>query len=99
MVDNQKKYLDKVVDIIVRETMVDYDEDKIGPPFPTVPSTRTFLFFQTHYPAFIQLYNKAVGISFTKYCRKTYGIDGGEVEYVWNRYGSTIKDKIRNNGR
>jgi hypothetical protein len=33
MEDSQKKYLDKVVDLIVRETIIDYEQDVIGTPF------------------------------------------------------------------
>jgi len=33
MKDNQKKYLDKVVGLIVSDTDIDYDNDRIRSPF------------------------------------------------------------------
>jgi hypothetical protein len=81
MKDNQKKYLDKVVDMVVRETRIDYDDQRIYTPFIkfnnlSLPLPYTIIYFsQSH---------------------NTYGIVGDEIEYVWTKYTNIIKDKIDN---
>ena len=82
MKNSQKKYLDKVVDIIVSETIIDYGlERKHHPSFGVRPIHSSF-----YYPS----------LKFSNYCENTYGIVGDEIEYVWDQYMGIIKDKIRN---
>ena len=90
MKSNQKKYLDKVVDMVVRETRIDYDDQRIYTPFIkfnnlSLPLPYTIIYFsQSH--------------KFHKYSKDTYGIVGDEIEYVWTKYTNIIKDKIDNGG-
>jgi hypothetical protein len=79
MKDNQKKYLDKVVDLIVRETIIDYDDDKIKYPYHTF-----------RLPINLQ---KATfpGSAFSQYCIDTYGLSYDEIEYVWGEYKKILR--------
>ena len=87
-----KRFLDKVIDQIVSETTIDYDEERFLPPFsipsPIVPFpsfpisslTVPFLLFSP-YP------------SFTIHCRDVYGLNKEEIGYVWKEYIKIIRDK------
>ena len=82
------KFLDKVVDQIVSETRMDYDEKEVSVPFS--PLIFSFPFFTPFVPFYFS--------SFTKHCNEVYGLNDDEIEYVWNEYKHIIKDKIENNG-
>ena len=88
-----KKFLDKVVDQIVSETRIDYDEERFLPPFsipsPIVP-----------FPSFpyVSLLRSTLIPSFIIHCREVYGLNEDEVSYVWKEYREIIKDEIENNG-
>ena len=103
-----KKYLDKVIEHLVRGTRIDYDNDKIHYPFhflpslnssnpspslssfiylfssKTTPSTSTSIPFFTYF------------LSFTEYCKNTFGLMDGEIKYVWYQYGKILLNKIEN---
>ena len=89
--DKQKKYLDKVINHIVKNTKMDYEKKTIYflnsfyPPL--VSSPRKFTNFSSH-PHFIS--------RFSKHCIDTFGLTGEEIEYVWNEYKDIIKNKIEN---
>jgi hypothetical protein len=85
-----KGFLNKVVDQIVSETRIDYNElsPTLYAPFPYPP---LIISFSTFPPRFLFS-------SFTKHCRDVYGLNDGEIIYVWKKYVNSIKDKIRNNG-
>jgi hypothetical protein len=79
-----KKFLHKVVDQIVSETKIDYDEGRLYTPFS--PSFSSVLLsslspFSSVFP-------------FIKHCRDVYGLNEEESEYVWNEWREIIKDKI-----
>ena len=88
MKDNQKKYLDKVVEFIVRDTKIDYDQKRIQYPFYT--SYRFFESLTSSYSFF------STFSSFSKYCIDVYGLTEDEVKYVWDKYRTIILDKISN---
>ena len=83
-----KKFLDKVVDQIVSETRIDYNElsPTLYTPFPYPP---LIISFSTFPPRFLFS-------SFTNHCRDVYGLNDGEIIYVWKKYVNSIKDKIKN---
>ena len=81
-----KKFLDKVVDQIVRETTIDYDNGRIDSPFTVF------------YHSDLIMAPTAPTYYFTTHCIDVYGLNDLEVEYVWNEYKNIIKDKI-NNGK
>ena len=78
------KYLNKVLDQIVSETTMDYDEERFLPPF--LPSSLPFLIpsNSSPYPSFII------------HCREVYGLNKEEIGYVWKEYREIIKDRIKN---
>ena len=79
-----KRFLHKVVDQIVSETEIDYDNKLIdGPFFHSRPIT-VFRFLST-----ISLPG-----SFYKHCKDVYGLNDDEVDYVWEEYRIIIKDEI-----
>ena len=77
-----KKYLDKVIEHLVRGTKIDYDKDEIHTPF----SSYCLLSYDASLTVFM--------FSFKKYCKYTYGLTDDEIEYVWNGYRYNILDKI-----
>ena len=85
-------YLNKVVEFLVRDTMIDHDKDKIQFPFYLFSSyslTSTPLPLLTSPPTL-------PSSSFSKYCIDVYGLTDQEIGYVWVKYKSIIKDKITN---
>jgi hypothetical protein len=79
------KYLNKVVDQLVSETEIDYENTEIDAPFISLsflsPSlTSSYL----PHPYFF------------KYCRDIYGLTEEEAEYVWKQYRNIIINKINN---
>ena len=77
------KFLDKVIDQLVRETTIDYDEERFLPPF-SIPSSwfSPFLSHTSPHPSFII------------HCREVYGLNKEETGYVWDKYILLIKDKL-----
>jgi len=83
---NQKDYFDKVINQLVSETEIDYENTEIDAPFLFAP----LLGFSSSFPS------SASATNFFKYCRNIYGLTEEETEYVWIQYRKTIKDKIKN---
>ena len=93
MKDNQKIYLDKVIEFLVRDTKIYYDIDKIKFPFYSLPFSISsyflpFIYYRFLSPQFTSL--------FSKYCIDYYGLTDQEIKYVWKEYKNIIKDKITN---
>jgi hypothetical protein len=82
------KFLNKVVDQIVSETRIDYNElsPTLYTPFPYPP---LIISFSTFPPRFLFS-------SFTNHCRDVYGLNDGEIIYVWKKYVNSIINKIEN---
>ena len=79
------KFLNKVVDQILSETMIDYDEERFLPPFFNYFSHNSVALFSSPsspYPSFII------------HCREVYGLNEDEVSYVWKEYRKIIIDII-----
>lgn len=83
MENKQYRYLDKVVEFLVRDTKIDYDKDEIQFPF-SFPLSRSFR---------LSVYSFSfLPSSFSKYCKNIYGLTDQELEYVWKEY----KEKVEN---
>ena len=80
-----KEFLNKVVNQIVSETRIDYDQngDIIYPPFTSSGVYKSFF------------YRKLGTIDFYAHCREIYGLKVLEIRYVWNEYKRIIRDEIR----
>ena len=83
------KYIEHIIKDMVRDTDIDYDNDRIRSPFsltshqPTI-SLISYIYLSPYRP------------SFSMYCEDTYGLTKTEIEYVWNQYRDIIKDRLRN---
>ncbi len=86
-----KKFLDRVLGQIVRETEIDYENERVYVPFISFPLF--FIHFHKHHSFLSSRF-----FSFSKHCRDIYGLNYEETEYVWVEYREIIKDKIENNG-
>jgi hypothetical protein len=88
--DNQKKYLDKVVDLIVSDTIIDYEREVIQPPFlsshPIIPIRPSNLF---HFPA-SYFVSRPFFLFFSRYCENTYGLGEDEIKYTWEKYTNKL---------
>ena len=84
-----KKYLDKILNYLVRSTRIDYKNNFIYFPFSS-PSSRTQSL------TFFSLSRRSKPLfSFSKYCKNQFGLTDDEIEYVWNEYREIINDKIK----
>jgi len=91
-----KKFLDKVLDQLVSETRIDYENERMYTPFP-FPSFLTSL---TVFDLFSSLYSSSnyVFTFFTTHCKEIYGLNEEEREYVWKEYIEIISDKLNSKG-
>ncbi len=80
--DKQKEYVDKVLDRMVSETIIDYDKGRIDSPF------------SVFYHSDIIRQNEST-YYFATHCRYVYGLDDDEVEYVWVQYKDIINNKLK----
>ncbi len=85
-----KKFLHKVLDQIVNETRIDYENERVYTPFlpHSLFSSSFFLRFGLYsrpYPTPVEVYD---------HCKNVYGLTRKEIKYVWQNYVIIIKDKI-----
>ena len=82
-----KKYLDKVIESLVRGTKIDYEKGIIFFPL-------SFLSFSpfSHLP----FYLPDVSSYLSSYCKNTFGLTEEEIEYVIIQWRVIILDKINN---
>ena len=80
-----KKFLHKVIDQIVSETRIDYNELSPTLYTPFLPSS---LYLSPSFPPFPPFPLS----SFTNHCRDVYGLNNDEVDYVWDEIDTSEKD-------
>lgn len=81
-VDNKEKYLDKIVQYILEDTEIDYEQKLVTYPFiPNTPS-QWGLSVPLHYVQYESPFFK----EYSKYCKDIYGLSYEESVYVWDRY-------------
>ena len=81
------RYIEHIINDLVRDTRINYERERIYFPYPTHPV----------YPSTLSIHSIVLLIpTFTDYCKDTYGLTEEEIDYVWDQYKSTIKDKITN---
>ena len=88
-----KKFLNKVIDQIVSETMVNGETERIKTPFRQLSYSFT-LHFQL--PSSSSSSTSVLLSSFSRHCKEIYGLDKDEVGYVWDKYVQIFRDKINN---
>ena len=91
-----KKYLDKVVDFILKETVIDFGIDKFN---PVIKDEVLWYppFSERPYSHRQSMYNTGANYDFNNYCQEVFSIyDEGEQLYVWERYRKLLEFKMRN---
>ena len=88
----ENKYLDKVLDQIVRETEIDYDYDRIFTPFSPNSLPVSLLL------SIVKDWNTSPLLHrlLRRHCKEVYGLNDDEVNYVWNEYKKIITNKLNN---
>jgi hypothetical protein len=90
-----KRFLDKVVEQIVSESRVDYEEERIYVPFTSpfyFPLFRTI----TDPPRLRRSTPIFIPSHFTNHCKSIYTLkDVQEIEYVWGKYGDIINKMLK----
>ena len=84
-----KRFLDKVVDQLVNETIIDYDKKRLYRTFSPRPSPIPFPSPGSYIPT-----SFLFPPFFPTHCKEVYGLNDDEVKYVWNEYRDIITDKI-----
>jgi hypothetical protein len=84
-----EKYINYVVEDLVKNTRIDYDKERIYFPFFSFPySPSLFLILPPtphHFPS----------SSFSKYVQKRYGARDEEMDIIWDQYKERIKSLIK----
>ena len=92
------RYIEHIINDLVRDTRINYERERIYFPFHPSPFTLSKILVKLH-PCFNPPslnFHHIFSTPFSKYCKDTYGLTEEEIDYVWNQYKSTIKDKIDN---
>jgi hypothetical protein len=94
MEGRHKKYLDKVVELFVSDTMIDRYRKEVHYPFESgsyssYPYVAPYMSFSPSYQTSTR------GLTFSDYCEDMYGLNDWEKEYVWEEYRKIIIDKLR----
>ncbi len=91
-----KRFLDKVVDQIVSETIVDYENERVYTPTSFTPYP-FYTFTQsttshTTYPSFLAVSSSSFSLFlvFSDHCKDVYGLNKREILYVWEKYVGII---------
>jgi len=88
-----KKYIDKVIEHLVKGTKIDYENTEVNTPF-----SRFQLYSSFSTSSFYLLLNPPLSPSpsFFTYCRRFYGLTKDEILYIWKEYRNIINGKIEN---
>ena len=94
----ENKYLNNVLNSLVGETKIDFDEETLYMPF--FNSFHAYPFESYYVPHFFLTPSpySTTPPSFTQHCRDIYGLNDDESYYVWDEYKTIIEDRL-NNGR
>lgn len=78
--------LDKIVNYIVDDSVIEYEDKSVKPPFTT-------LWFDASY--ICNRLPHSLLYTFFRYCEDTYNLNSVETNYVWEVYSSIICDKLK----
>jgi hypothetical protein len=82
--NKKEKYYNYVVEDIVKNTEIDYDQETIKSPF--FPQ---FIFFK-YYP-----FSSNILSMFSNHVRKVYGVHSEEIDIIWVLYKKKIQSLIK----
>jgi len=86
------KFLNKVADHIVKETIMDFTRGRVYTPFLVSPLRPSLSF------PFYLLPLSSLPSLFSEHCENVYGLNNGEIEYLWDEYKNIIDNKIIKEG-
>ena len=88
-----KRYIDKVLDHLVKNTKIDYGDQNLNLSF--IPSTNYpySLPFSLFFSSFSLPLLFPIS-SFSKYCKDTFGLTKKETDYVIKQYKDIMLEKI-----
>ncbi len=89
MEDKQIRYLDKVVEFIIRDVIVEIDRSRVHFYFPHQRVSFFSSPFPYTYPTVL-----SIPIYFVKYIKDMYGLTEFEKNYVWREFIKKIGNKI-----
>ena len=92
-----KRYLDKVIEHLVRGTKIDYEKEQIHIPFyPTDHPFSSYPPFFSKSPQFFSslFLSLPFHIRFENYCEKHFGLTILEIRFVKEEYFKNIDEKI-----
>ena len=83
------KFLNKVLDQIVRETIIDYENEIIFTPFSPNSLPVSLLL------SIVKDWNTSPLLHrlLRRHCKEVYGLNDDEINYVWVKWRDTIKYK------
>lgn len=85
-VDRKKEFLNKVAHFIVDDSVIEYEDKSVKPPFTT-------LWFDASY--ICNRLPHSLLYTFFRYCEDAYNLNSVETNYVWEVYSSIICDKLK----
>jgi len=88
--DKKSRFIEYIINDLVNDTKIDYDERVLY--VPSLQNNEIFFSFFRFSLSFFSTPNP-----FSDYCKERYGLTEDEVNYIWDRYNQTIKDKITDN--
>ena len=77
--NKKEKYINYVVDDLVKNTEIDYEQGKIKFPFHSLSSF------------FIQYLYLLPSSFFSNYIKEKYGAHSEEIEFIWDQYKERIE--------
>ena len=90
-----KKYIDKILEHLVRGTKIDYEKETISFSF-SIGSFPISFFLPSPYHSLSWLFSpNSPGSNFSTHCRDQFGLTKEEIKYVWKEYRDIIKVKIK----
>ena len=100
------KYLDKVLDHLVRGTKIDYVGGTVKTLYDNIYTTDLVSLPSGSLKLICMVYfdvadvhtmdNRRTFFKFVDYCVNHFGLTVDEVEFVWNKYRNIITEKIEN---
>jgi len=84
----QEKYINYIVDDLVKKTEIDNEQQKITLPFislPPISFTHSYFFS----------YSLPISPHFSKYIKNLYGTKDNEVQIIWDLYREKIQSLIK----
>ncbi len=85
---DNKKYIDKVIEHLVRSTKIDYEKELIVFPPLSSPFNSTLLYITSKNTPKCPNF-------FSSYCKNTFGLTKEEIIYVYIQWRGIMRDKIK----